>query len=347
MHHRPLGTTGLTVSALSLGAMNFGSWGSTSLEDCVPLVRRAIDVGINLIDTADVYSEGDSEAFLGQMMPTIDRDRIILATKFNFPITSDVNERGGSRRWIIAACERSLRRLGTDYIDLYQMHRPDPGTDIDVTLGALTDLVRAGKIRYFGESTLPPSALVEARWTAERRGREYFATEQPPYSILVRGAEAELFPLCQEVRPGRADLEPASQRVAVGEAGGPGRDNRSVRAARATHLFDMSKPGNQRRMDATGELAKLADEADIPLPTMALAFVLEHPAVSTMIVGPRTPEHLDTAPRCGRRPSSRPDVLDRIDEIVPPGTYLSIDSRPAGCLHGALPDPARRRGARR
>jgi aryl-alcohol dehydrogenase-like predicted oxidoreductase len=343
MHYRPLGTTGLTVSALSLGAMNFGSWGSTSLEDCVPIVRRAIDAGINLIDTADVYSEGDSEAFLGQMMPDIDRDKIVLATKFNFPITSDVNERGGSRRWIIAACERSLRRLGTDYIDLYQMHRPDPGTDIDVTLGALTDLIRAGKIRYFGESTLQPSALVEARWTAERRGREYFATEQPPYSMLVRGAEAELFPLCQKYGMGVLTWSPLASGWLSG-SWGPGQDNRSVRAARATHLFDMSKPGNQRRMDATGELAKLADEADIPLPKMALAFVLEHPAVSTVIVGPRTPEHLDAALAAADF-SLPPDILDRIDEIVPPGTYLSTDD--VGWVPPVLTDPARRRGARR
>ena len=240
MELRVLGQTGVKVSPLCLGAMMFGAWGNPDHDDSVRIINRALDAGINFIDTADVYSAGESEEIVAKALAGTRRENVVLATKANGPMGQDPNERGNSRRWLIRECENSLRRLGTDYIDLYQIHRPDPGTDIDETLGALSDLIRAGKICYAGSSTFPPSQIVEAQWTAERRGRERFVCEQPPYSILVRGVEAEVLPVCQRVRDGRHPVEPAGRRVAVRPLpqgpGAPGQPPRGADTAALRHV---------------------------------------------------------------------------------------------------------------
>src|SRR5882672_2474963 len=208
MDYRPLGRTGVQVSPLCLGAMMFGAWGNTDHEESVGIIHRALDAGINFIDTADVYSRGESEQIVGKALAGGRRDSVVLATKVHGTMGKDPNMFGNTRRWIIAEVENSLRRLGTDWIDLYQIHRPELDTDIDETLGALTDLVRAGKVRYIGSSTFPPSQIVEAQWVAERRGRERFVCEQPPYSILVRGVEAELLPVVQRYGMGAIAWSP-------------------------------------------------------------------------------------------------------------------------------------------
>ena len=215
MEMRVLGSTGVRVSPLCLGAMMFGAWGNPDHDESALIIRKALDAGINFIDTADVYSGGESEEIVGKALASGRRDSVVLATKAHARMGDDVNTQGNSRRWLIRECENSLRRLGTDYIDLYQIHRPDPRADIDETLGALTDLIRAGKICYAGSSTFPPAQIVEAQWTAQRRGRERFVCEQPPYSILVRGVEAEVLPVCQQLRNGRDPMEPACERLAV------------------------------------------------------------------------------------------------------------------------------------
>src|SRR6516225_462857 len=260
MEMRVLGTTGVTVSPLCLGAMMFGSWGNPDHDDADRIIGRALDAGINFIDTADVYSGGESEEIVGKALAGGRRDRVVLATKAHGQMGDDANERGNSRRWIIRECENSLRRLGTDHIDLYQIHRPDPDIDIDETLGALTDLVRAGKIRYLGSSTFPASAIVEAQWTAERRDRERFVCEQPPYSILVRGIETDVLPTCE--RYGMAVI-PWSP-LAGGWLSGKwrhGAENTSQRAARVPARYDLSTVENQRKLDAADALGKLADES--------------------------------------------------------------------------------------
>ena len=196
MELRTLGRTGVKVSPLCLGAMMFGAWGETDHDECIRIIHRALDAGINFIDTADVYSRGESERIVGKALAGGRRDHVVLATKVHGKMGDDPNQFGNTRRWITHEVENSLQRLGTDWIDLYQIHRPEPDTDIDETLGALTDLVRAGKIRSIGSSTFPPSAIVEAQWAAERRNRERFVCEQPPYSMLVRGIEADVLPTC-------------------------------------------------------------------------------------------------------------------------------------------------------
>src|SRR5216684_4195737 len=198
MEHRKLGSTGVSVSPLCLGAMMFGAWGNTDHEDSIRIIHRALDAGINFIDTADVYARGESEEIVGKALAGGRRDNVVLATKFHGPMGDDPNEQGNSRRWIVRAVEGSLRRLGTDWIDLYQVHRPDPSCDVDETLGALSDLVSAGKVRMLGSSTFPAHEIVAAQWTAQRRGRERFVCEQPPYSLLVRAIEADVLPVCEE-----------------------------------------------------------------------------------------------------------------------------------------------------
>ena len=323
MQMRVLGTTGVRVSPLCLGAMMFGAWGNTDHDESVRIIRRAVDHGINFIDTADVYSRGESEEIVGKALAQLDRDRIVLATKAHAAMSDDdPNASGNSRRWIIRECDSSLRRLGTDYIDLYQIHRPDPTADVDETLSALTDLIRAGKIRYAGSSTFPPSQIVEAQWTAERRGRERFVCEQPPYSILVRGVEAEVLPVCQQYGMGVIPWSP----LAGGWLTGRYRKDREVpeshRARRIPQRYDMSLPGNQRKLEAADALAVLADEAGVSLIEMALAFVLEHPAVTAPIIGPRTMEQLESQ-LTGIDVTLDDQLMQRIDEIVPPGTTIN------------------------
>jgi aryl-alcohol dehydrogenase-like predicted oxidoreductase len=341
METRQLGRTGVEVSPLCLGAMMFGAWGNTDHDDSIRIIHRALDAGINFIDTADVYARGESEEIVGKALSGGRRDDVVLATKFHGAMGEDPNERGNSRRWIVREVENSLKRLGTDWIDLYQVHRAEPETDVDETLGALTDLVRSGKVRYIGSSTFPPSAVVEAQWVAERRGRERFVCEQPPYSLLVRGVEAELLPVCQRYGMGVIPWSP----LAGGWLSGKFRKNAdeaptSRRAERLPQRYDLSLPGNQRKLDAAEELAQLAEETGITLIEMALAFVIRHPAVTAAIIGPRTMEHLESQLTAVDVELSD-DVLDRIDEIVPPGTNFNAGD--AGYTPPAVADPALRR----
>ncbi|MFF5405572.1 aldo/keto reductase [Streptomyces misionensis] len=323
MKFRHLGTTGVRVSSLCLGTLMFGSWGNKSADDSVRIIHRALEAGINYIDTADSYSRGESEEIVGKALSMSGRrDRVILATKVHSPMGVDPNSRGNSRRWIHQAVDNSLRRLGTEWIDLYQVHRPDPNTDIDETLGALTDLVRAGKIRYFGSSTFPAHQIVEAQWTAERRHRERFVCEQPPYSLLAREIETDVLPTCLKYGIGTATWSPLAGGWLTGRYRKGQEIARTGRAGRWGKRYDMSTEANQRKLDAVEQLAVLAEESGLSLIHLALAFVMEHPGVTSAIVGPRTMEQLES--QLGAADVRLPrDVLDRIDEIVPPGRTLN------------------------
>jgi len=339
MKNRILGRTGIHVSSLCLGAMMFGEWGNPDHDESIRIIQRAVDAGINFIDTADVYSAGESEVIVGKALATMDRSRVVLATKVHAPMSDDPNAQGNSRRWIIAECENSLRRLGTDYIDLYQIHRPDESVDVDQTLGALTDLVHAGKIRAFGSSTFPAEQIVEAQWVAERRGRERFMTEQPPYSILVRAIERDVLPVAQTYGMGVIPWSPLAGGWLSGRFG-DGKENSSRRATRVPGRYDLSLPANQRKLEIVTELSGLADEAGLTMIELALAFVLEHPAVSAAIIGPRTMDQLEsqlTAPEVRLEAA----VLDRIDGIVAPGTNVNVED--AGWSPSVLSKPRLRR----
>src|SRR5487761_1807360 len=340
MEFRTLGRTGVHVSPLCIGAMMFGAWGNSDHDESIRIIHAALDAGINFIDTADVYSAGESEEIVGKALAGARRDHVVLATKAHGTMGDDVNEQGNSRRWIIRECENSLRRLGTDYIDLYQIHRPDPATDIDETLGALTDLIKAGKICYAGSSTFPASQIVEAQWTAERRGRERFVCEQPPYSILVRGVEAEVLPVCRRYGMGVIPWSPLAGGWLTGRYRKDTEIPVSNRAERVPQRFDMSLPGNHAKLEAAEKLAQLAEEAGLTLIQLALAFVTTHPAVTSAIIGPRTMEHLESQLAAADVVLS-PDVLDKIDEIVPPGT--SLNPADGGYQPPPLTDPALRR----
>src|SRR3954452_4507862 len=322
MDHRTLGQTGIQVSPLCLGAMMFGAWGNPDHDDSIRIIHRALDAGINFVDTADVYSRGESEEIVRKALAGGRRDNVVLATKVHGVMGDDPNQQGNSRRWIMRAVEDSLRRLGTDWIDLYQIHRPELDTDIDETLGALSDLVRAGKVRAIGSSTFPPSQIVEAQWTAERRNRERFVCEQPPYSILVRGIENEVLPVCRKYGMGVIPWSP----LAGGYLSGRYRKGQdtpaSSRAERLPHRFDMSIPANQAKFEAADKLAQLAEEAGMTLIQMALAFVVNHPGVTSAIIGPRTMDHLESQ-LAALEVELSDDVLDKIDEIVPPGTNVN------------------------
>jgi aryl-alcohol dehydrogenase-like predicted oxidoreductase len=340
MRMRTLGGTGIQVSSYCLGAMMFGAWGNTDHEDSIRIIHTALDAGINFIDTADVYSQGESEEIVGQALRGR-RENIVLATKAHATMGDDPNMSGNSRRWIVREVENSLRRLGTDYIDLYQMHRPDPATDVDETLSALSDLVHAGKVRAIGSSTFPAEQIVEAQWTAERRGRERFRSEQPPYSIFVRGIEAAVLPACARYGMGVIAWSP----LAGGWLTGRYRKDTSVdmttgRAQRVPTRYDLSLPGNRRKLELVEELIKVAADAGCSLTHLAVAFVISHPAVTSAIIGPRTMDQL-TDLLAGAEVTLDDDILDRIDQIVPPGTNLNADD--AGWQPPALTDPALRR----
>jgi aryl-alcohol dehydrogenase-like predicted oxidoreductase len=324
IEYRKLGSTGVSVSPLCLGAMMFGAWGNTDHDDSIRIIHRAIDAGINFIDTADVYSRGESEEIVGKALAGGRRDSVVLATKVHGKMhDEDPNQFGNSRRWIIEEVENSLRRLKTDWIDLYQIHRPELDTDIDETLGALSDLVHAGKVRYVGSSTFPAHQIVEAQWTAEKRGRERFVCEQPPYSILIRRIEADVLPVCERYGMGVIPWSPLAGGWLSGryrKGGDSPADSR--RAQMLPSRYDMSIPGNQAKLEAAQALGELAEEVGVPLIEMALAFITTHPAVTAAIIGPRTMEQLEgQLPALERTLSA--DVLDRIDEIVPPGTNVN------------------------
>jgi aryl-alcohol dehydrogenase-like predicted oxidoreductase len=318
---RPLGRTGVSVSQLCLGAMMFGSWGNPDHDESIRIIHAALDAGINFVDTADVYAAGESEEIVGKALRGR-RDDVVLATKFFNPMGEDPNRRGGSRRWIVQAVEDSLRRLGTDWIDLYQIHRPDPETDVEDTLSALTDLVREGKIRYFGHSTFPAGQIVEAQWAARERHLERFVTEQPAYSILVRAIEADILPTCRRHGMGVLSYSPLTGGWLSGRWRKDTGQQASSRANRLPERFDLSQPGNQRKLDAVEALAQLADDAGITLIQLAIGFVLNHPAITAAIVGPRTMEQFQGQLAAADIVLDQA-TLDRIDEIVPPGVTVN------------------------
>ncbi len=326
MRNRILGRTGVSVSPLCLGTMMFGPWGNKDEGDSVRVIHRALESGINFVDTADVYSAGESERITGKALAGR-RDDVVLATKFFMPMNAaDPNQRGGSRRWIIREAENSLRRLGTDYIDLYQVHRPSADTDVEETLGALTDLVRAGKVRYIGSSSYAASQIVEAQWAARDRRLERFVTEQPPYSILVRGIEADVLPTARRHHMGILSYSPLSGGWLSGRWT---RDSSPASAVRPGARFDMTSPANQRKLEVVDQLSKLAGDAGMTLIELAIAFVINHPAVTAAIIGPRTMEQLES-----QLPAAdvilTADILDRIDQLVAPGVTINPDDNSYG-----------------
>src|SRR3954463_9528367 len=341
MDYRPLGRTGVQVSELCLGTMMFGAWGNPDHDNSIRIIHAALDAGINFVDTADVYSAGESEEIVGKALKDR-RDDVVLATKFFMPMGEDPNRRGPSRRWIMRAVEDSLRRLGTDHIDLYQVHRPDPETDVDETLGALTDLVQQGKVRSIGSSSYSGSQIVEAQWTARKRRLERFRTEQPPYSLLTRLVELDVLPTAQRHGMGILTYSPLAGGWLSGRYGkdanaGPASSARARGALAAR--FDMSLPENQRKLEAVEQLAQIADDAGLTLIELAIAFVINHPGVTSAIIGPRTMEQLES-----QLPAA--DVvldtatLNRIDAIVNPGVNLN----PADTSYGEqVLQPALRR----
>jgi aryl-alcohol dehydrogenase-like predicted oxidoreductase len=339
VEYRDLGRTGVSVSPLCLGAMMFGAWGNTDHDESIRIIHRALDAGINFVDTADVYARGESEEIVGKALKGR-RDSVVLATKVHGGMhDTDANMKGNSRRWIVQEVENSLRRLQTDWIDLYQIHRWDPETDHEETLGALTDLQRAGKIRYLGSSTFPPSQIVEAQWTAERRGLARYVCEQPPYSILVRGIETEVLPTCERYGMAVIPWSPLGGGWLSGKFR-KGGDYESHRAQRLPARYDLSLPGNRQKLDAVERLLEVADQAGLSLIHLALAFVLQHPVVTSPIVGPRTMEQLEG--HLGAVDVALTgDVLDAIDEIVPPGTNLNAAD--AGWRPPHLDEPSTRR----
>jgi aryl-alcohol dehydrogenase-like predicted oxidoreductase len=314
MRYRTLGRTGIRVSPYALGAMMFGSIGNPDHDDSIRIIHKALDAGINFIDTADRYSGGESEEIVGQALKGR-RDDVVLATKVNGPMGDDPNQRGNSRRWIMAEVENSLRRLETDYIDLYQIHRPDPDTDIEETLSALSDLVRSGKVREIGSSTMPASDMVEAQWVSSRRGFERFRTEQPPYSILDRGIESEVLPVAQRYGMGVIVWSPLAQGMLTGRIR-RGQPTDLRRATMFRHITD------ERRLDAVEQIIPVAADAGLPMTHLAMAFAIAHPGVTSAIIGPRTMEQLDDL-LASADVTLSDEILDKLDAIVAPGTDVS------------------------
>ncbi|MFC0430943.1 aldo/keto reductase [Kutzneria buriramensis] len=331
MQYRTLGRTGIKVSPYALGALMFATAvGNPDPDDAARVIHRALDAGINFVDTADVY--GDSEEVVGRALKGR-RDDVVLATKFSRPTGQDPNHQGASRRWIVTAVENSLRRLQTDHIDLYQLHRPDPDTDFEETLSALTDLIRCGKVRAIGTSGLPASDIVEAQWVAERRGLARPHTEQPAYSLLNRGVEREVLPVAQRYGMGTLVWGPLGQGLLTGRVRKDGPND-----LRRAHMFQHLN--DQRRLDVVEQLIPVAAEAGLPMTHLAMAFVIAHPGVTSALLGPRTMAHLDDL-LAGVDVALSDDILDRIDEIVPPGTdigRLDQEYRPP-----AIATPGRRR----
>ncbi|MEU0540388.1 aldo/keto reductase [Nocardia sp. NPDC005978] len=336
---RYLGHTGVLVSPLALGAMNFGAWANRDHDDAVRIVHRALDAGINVVDTADVYSQGENEAIVGKALAGR-RDDVFLASKFHGQIGNDPNSRGNSRRWIVRAVEDSLRRLNTDHLDLYQVHRPDPDVPLEETLRALHDLVTAGKIRYYGTTTFEPHQLVTAQWVADDRNLQPPVTEQPPYSILARGAERATLPIARKYGLGVLTWSPLAGGWLSGRYRPGAEAAESSRLTRQPHRHDPALAANQRKRAAAEQLAVLADDAGLTLVQLALAFVLQHPAVSSVLIGPRTLEQLETQLDAVQVKLSA-DVLDRIDEIVAPG--VTISPADEGYLPPSLTDSRTRR----
>ena len=348
MEQRPLGGTGIWVSEQCLGAMKFGAMGNTDHGECIRIVHRALDAGVTFLNTADGYSAGESEQILGEALVDGRRAEVVLSVKFGLVLDGNHNHGGASRRWITQAVEGSLRRLRTDWIDVYEVGVPDEDTDLDETLGALTDLVRAGKIRSFGTSKMPPSRLVEARWLAERRGHGRFRTEEVPYSMINRAVEYDLLPTCQRLGTGVLAFSALgggwlSGRYQAGAASWGAGSSGAASAPRARGgRMDPQAPGNAAKLAAARALGALAEEAGLSPVQLATAFVLRHPGVTSAVIGPRTLSHLEGYLATAGVQLSH-DVLDRIDDVVPPGA--SIDVQDTMWEHGtrALQATHRRR----
>jgi len=340
MHYRSLGGTGIEVSAHCLGAMMFGAAGNPDHDECVRIIHAALDHGINFIDTADMYSAGESEQIVGKALRGR-RDDVVLATKVHFPMGEGRNRGGNSRRWILTEVEESLRRLQTDWIDLYQVHRPDHTTDIEETLSVLSDLVHAGKIRAFGCSTFPAEEIVEAHQVSERRGLLRFRTEQPPYSLLARGIETSVLPVCQRYGMGVLVWSPLASGFLTGRyRKGQPIDLSAGRPALMPDRFNPAIPGNAAKLEAAEELSGLAASTGCSLPALAVAFTVAHPAVTSAIIGPRTMQQLEDLLK-GATVTLDDATLDRTDEIVPPGTNMY---QPDGAWRPlSMADPAQRR----
>jgi aryl-alcohol dehydrogenase-like predicted oxidoreductase len=338
MEYRLLGRTGLQVSPLCLGTMMFGEWGNNDVDDSIRVIHHALDSGINFVDTADVYSAGGSEEIVGKALQGR-RDDVVLATKFFMPMGSEPNHSGGSRKWIMQEVENSLRRLGTDYIDLYQVHRPSAVMDVEETLGALTDLVRQGKVRYIGSSSYSGSQIVEAQISSRDGHLARFVSEQPPYSILVRGIEEDVLPTTQRHGMGTLTYSP----LAGGWLSGKWRKDAApvpTSAARPNARFNMASPGNQQKLEIVDALAHVAEDAGITLIELAIAFVINHPGVTSAIIGPRTMEQLESQ-LTAADVTLTTETLDRIDELVAPGVTLNPDDNSYGATE--LTAHARRR----
>jgi aryl-alcohol dehydrogenase-like predicted oxidoreductase len=338
MQYRTLGRTGVQVSSLALGTMNFGRIGRTTQDEVTAIVDGALEGGINVIDTADMYSGGESEEMVGKAIAGR-RDDIVLATKASLPMGDEPNHQGSSRRWLVTELDNSLRRLGVDHVDLDQIHRWDPRTSDEETLSALTDLQRAGKIRYFGSSTFPAYRLVQAEWAAREHHLSRYVTEQPNYSILQRGIETHVLPVTQEYGLGVLAWSP----LASGWLSGAIREGRDITTNRSTFMpqrFDTTIPANRARLDAVEKLAEVADGAGLTLIQLALGFVTAHPAVTSAIIGPRTLDHLDSQLAAADTVLSA-DVLDAIDAIVAPGVDLAAHEK--NDTPPALLDPSLRR----
>ena len=333
MQYRTLGRTGIKVSPYALGAMMFGAMGNPDHGDSIRIIHKALDAGINFVDTADMYSRGESEEIVGKALKGR-RDSIVLATKVSRPMGDDPNQQGTSRRWIMTAAEDSQRRQETDYNDQYHIHPPDPGTDIEETLSALSDLIHSGKVRAIGSSAMPASDIVEAQWVAERRGLERFRTEQPTYSILNRGIESEVLPVAQRYGMGTLVWSPLAKGMLTGRIR-KGQQTDLRRAARFTSFSD------ERRLDAVEQIIPLAEQAGLPMTHLAMAFAIAHPGVTSAIIGPRTMEQLDDL-LASAGVALSDELLDRIDEIVPPGTDAGRPDQSA-----YLPPAIQRPGLRR
>jgi aryl-alcohol dehydrogenase-like predicted oxidoreductase len=312
MKYRTLGRTGIKVSPYCLGAMMFGAMGNPDHDESIRIIHKALDAGINFVDTADVYSGGESEEIVGKALHGR-RDEVVLAGKVHYPMGEDPNHQGNSRRWITTAVENSLRRLRTDHLDLYQIHRPDPTVDVEETLSALSGLIHSGKVRAIGTSSFPASEIVEAQWVAERRGLERFRAEQPPYSIINRGIEREVLPVCRRYGMGTLVWSPLGQGLLTGRfrKGEPIDTHRS--GGMPQHF------GDERKLDVVEQLVPLAEKAGLRMTHLAMAFAIAHPGVTSAIIGPRTMAQLDDL-LAGAMVTLEDEVLDRIDEIAPPGT---------------------------
>ena len=299
----------------------FGRWGNPDEQSCREMVDAALAAGVTLFDTADIYDFGTSEEILGRALAGR-RDDVVLATKVGNAMSDDPLERGLSRRWVMRSCEASLRRLQTDHIDLYQMHRPDPETPIDETLQAFDDLVRAGKVRAVGTSTFSVAQLAEARSTAERLGVTVPRSEQPPFSMLVRAVEAEVLPWCDQHDVGTLVWAPLNGGWLTGKYQSGSVDSVSRAAREPDHFDHRDQAIRDEKRRLVAELSLVADAAGLTLIQLALGFVLANPTVTAALIGPRTPDQLD-ALLAGGDVSLPADVLAAIDSIVAPGLTVN------------------------